>query len=570
WHLFCCEEKAFNKVFYRRRHKNTRRKSGNVSDFCRRWGAQYRYMIVFDADSLLTGPCMLRMVQAMEANPRLGILQTMPQLVNASSFLSRMQQFASHLYGPIFGAGLHFWQLGDAQFWGHNAIIRIELFMKHCQLPILPGKPPLGGEIFSHDIVEAALMCRAGYEVWLTWDLTGTYEECPPSLLDELIRARRWCQGNLQHSSLVFANGFPGIHRLLFVNGIMFYASALLWLIYLLCSSAQAVAEAVILPSYFPETQTLFPVWPALYSTWMLPLFACTLILLFLPKFLALILVACKGQASHFGGFFKMTLSILIEICVSTLLAPIRMLSHSFFVISTVLGWGVGWNPQNRDDRGTPWGDALRFHWWHTLLGAIWGWFMWLVNPGFFWWFSPIVAGLVLAVPLSVWTSRTSLGAAARSAGLFLAPVELAPPHELTAMLDKRHSPTPYTPFDISEHSGFIRAVVIPYVHFLHISLLKHRRVPTPERQARIDELMKKALAEGPDALTRPERMCILNSADALHELHQKVWGLEDSPQAMAWGVCRSLPRPPVPEMEETENMASEPAAGGLSAQPRP
>ncbi|HIU16919.1 MAG TPA: glucans biosynthesis glucosyltransferase MdoH [Candidatus Avidesulfovibrio excrementigallinarum] len=551
WHLFCCEENAFNKVFYRRRKKNTRRKSGNVADFCRRWGRLYRYMIVFDADSLLTGPCMLRMVQAMEANPRCGILQTMPQLVNASSLFSRMQQFASRLYGPVFGAGLHFWQLGDAQFWGHNAIIRVDLFMKHCQLPILPGKPPLGGEIFSHDIVEAALMCRAGYEVWLAWDMTGTYEECPPSMIDELIRARRWCQGNLQHGSLVFANGFASIHRMLFINGIMFYASALLWLGYLICSSAQAVAEAFILPAYFPDALTLFPVWPTLYSTWTLPLLGCTLILLFLPKLLTLILVTARGEASDFGGFIRLVLSILGEIILSTLMAPVRMLAHSTFVISTILGWGVGWNPQNRSDQGTSWGDAIRFHWWHSLLGLIWGWFMWLVNPGFFWWLSPIVTGLVLAIPLSVWTSRVSWGRAARRCGLFLAPVELVPPAELTVMLDKRHSPTPYTPFDIPERCGFLRAVVIPYVHFLHLSLLRHKRKPTPERLARFDALIDKALRLGPDSLSKADRMKILSDPERLHELHRKVWGLDDSPQAMAWGVCRT----PEPQNARTHTL---------------
>ncbi|MBR3881610.1 MAG: glycosyltransferase, partial [Mailhella sp.] len=54
WQEFCQRENAFGHVFYRRRRNNTKRKSGNVADFCRRWGAHYRYMIVFDADSVMS------------------------------------------------------------------------------------------------------------------------------------------------------------------------------------------------------------------------------------------------------------------------------------------------------------------------------------------------------------------------------------------------------------------------------------------------------------------------------------------------------------------------------------
>ncbi|MBQ8744443.1 MAG: glucans biosynthesis glucosyltransferase MdoH [Mailhella sp.] len=204
WHEFCRRENAFGHVFYRRRRNNTKRKSGNVADFCRRWGAHYRYMIVFDADSVMSGRTMVRMVKSMELHPDIGILQTPPLAVNMNSLVARVQQFANHLYGPIFATGLHFWLLGDAQFWGHNAIIRTKPFIEHCELPSLPGHGPLAGDIMSHDFVESALMRRAGYGVWLAYDLDGSWEESPPSLIDELIRDRRWCQGNLQHSRLIF------------------------------------------------------------------------------------------------------------------------------------------------------------------------------------------------------------------------------------------------------------------------------------------------------------------------------------------------------------------------------
>ncbi|WP_298068048.1 glucans biosynthesis glucosyltransferase MdoH [uncultured Mailhella sp.] len=542
WDRFCREENAYDHVFYRRRRNNTKRKSGNVADFCRRWGAKYAYMIVFDADSVMSGTTMVRMVKAMEKHPEMGMLQTPPLAVNMHSLIARVQQFANHLYGPIFGTGFHFWLLGDAQYWGHNAIIRVAPFIRHCQLPTLPGRGPLGGDILSHDFVESALMRRAGYGVWLAYDLGGSWEESPPSLIDELIRDRRWCQGNLQHSRLIFSGGLFSPHRALFINGIMSYASALLWLAFLVFSSIQAVTEAFIPPSYFPSAPTLFPVWPTWYPQWALLLLGSTCVMLFLPKIFAIVLLAAKGGASRFGGLGKVCFSVLGEVLISTMLAPIRMIFHSLFVVSTLLGWKVSWNTQNRSDQGTSWGDAIRFHWWGTLLGLLWGGFMWLINPGFFWWFSPIVFGLVFSIPLSVFTSRTSWGLAARRMGLFITPSELHEAPEQADMHAVLARPEPYSPFTIEASRGFTRAVVIPSVHALHIALVRRRKWVRPigeEREKARRSLLEQALLKGPFRLSRQEKSAILMDPRLLNELHHKVWAL-DPDRGKDWGVEQS------------------------------
>jgi membrane glycosyltransferase len=141
----------------------------------------------------------------------------------------------------MFAAGMHYWQLGDSPYWGHNAILRIEPFRKHCALPRLSGKPPFGGDILSHDFVEAALLGRAGWSIWLAFDLPGSYEETPGSLLEEMQRDKRWCQGNLQHLRLLFTEGLSSVHRALFLNGIFSYVSAALWLGFLVASTGEAV-----------------------------------------------------------------------------------------------------------------------------------------------------------------------------------------------------------------------------------------------------------------------------------------------------------------------------------------
>ena len=182
WLDVCKRVKGFGRIFYRKRKVTLNKKSGNVADFCRRWGATYRYMIVLDADSVMTANSLISLVRLMEQNRNVGIIQTVPQLVMGRSLFSRIQQFAARVYGPLFSAGSSYWHLGSGSYWGHNAIIRVKPFMEHCALPGLPSTSSLGGMILSHDTVEAAFMRAAGYGVWLAYDLGGSYEEGPPDL----------------------------------------------------------------------------------------------------------------------------------------------------------------------------------------------------------------------------------------------------------------------------------------------------------------------------------------------------------------------------------------------------
>ena len=209
------------KVHYRWRQHHIKRKSGNVADFCRRWGRDYEYMVVLDADSVMTGECLVRLTRLMEANPGAGIIQTAPKAFGREALFARIQQFGTAAYGPLFTAGLHFWQLGEAHYWGHNAILRVAPFMQHCALGRLPGDGALSGEILSHDFVEAALMRRAGWGVWIAYDLDGSYEEVPPNLIDELARDRRWCLGNLMNLRLFRLEGVHPAHRAVFMIGVM-------------------------------------------------------------------------------------------------------------------------------------------------------------------------------------------------------------------------------------------------------------------------------------------------------------------------------------------------------------
>jgi len=521
---------ARGRIFYRHRKANLKRKSGNVADFCRRHGRLYTYMAVFDADSVMSGETLEGMVRIMERNDRIGILQTAPACFGRDTLLGRLQQFANRVYGPMFAAGLHFWQLGDAQYWGHNALIRIEPFMRHCGLPRLSGKPPLGGDILSHDFVEAALMRRAGWGVWLAFDLPGSWEECPPNLLSELKRDRRWCQGNLQHLRLLFTEGLFPAHRVLFLNGAMSYASALLWFLFLMLSSAEAVVEAIVGPVYFTASKTLFPAWPVWQPMWAVVLLATTGVLLFLPKILSFLLLVFKTrQAPRFGGVFRLLAGILLEVVFSALLAPIRMLFHSKFVCMILLGRKIGWGAQQRDDRRTPWRDAMRFHGGGAIFGLLWGGVVWLYSPEFFWWISPIVIPIVLSVPLSVLTSRRDLGQWLRGKKLLLIPEETEPAPEIrdVARFTREMEETPVF-LDLPREAGFLRAVLDPRINALRRSLLaRHARHVNAEEASRREELTKSVLQHGPGILTPAQQLTLLRDPSGLALLHQHAWALE-------------------------------------------
>ena len=412
------------KLYYRRRAKNVARKSGNIEDFCNRWGAEYDYMIVLDADSLLAGKTMVKMVQLMQANEHTGIIQAPPQCINKKSWFARMQQFAGKVYGPIVSAGLAYWQVGDSNYWGHNAIIRVKAFMQCCGLPVLKGRKPFGGHILSHDFVEAALISRGGWSAWLLPELKGSYEECPPTMIDFAIRDRRWCQGNMQHMKVLISKGLHPVSRVHFIIGIMSYLSSPLWLSFLLVGLAIALGREFFPPVYFSETRSLFPDWPIFDKVGTISLFVISMVMLVLPKFMGLIIYYRQEKRASKGALK----STLLEIVCSALTAPIMMMFQSKFVWDIFAGKDSGWNTQNRDDAATSFQTAFSRHIWHTVLGIVTTLVVWFYAHELFWWMLPITLGLMLSIPISMLTSQESVGKWFLRHGWFVIPEEVREP----------------------------------------------------------------------------------------------------------------------------------------------
>ncbi len=403
-------------VYYRLRQRRTHRKAGNVADFCRRWGSDYRYMVVLDADSVMSGDCLVSMVKLMEANPEAGIIQTATQSIGHDTLHARAQQFASRMTGRLFTLGMQFWQLGESHYWGHNAILRVAPFMKHCALAPIKGTGGMSGGIMSHDFVEAALMRRAGYQVWLASDLVGSYEQQPPDLLAELQRDRRWCQGNLQNARLIAEPGIHPVHRAMFGTGAMAYLSAPLWLCFLTLGTALWLSGSHIVADWLLIPSELVGLW-----VW-------TLCMLFLPRILGIAAVLIKNEQASFGGTFSLLRSSLLETLIALLQAPIRMLAHSLFVAASLTGLKLDWKSPPREAAAVPWCDALQHFAPMSVVIAMLALGIAAIDARALVWLLPVGLPLLLAIPMTVLTSQVGMGRVMRAKNYLLIPEEAKSP----------------------------------------------------------------------------------------------------------------------------------------------
>jgi membrane glycosyltransferase len=418
-------------VYYRRRTDNHHKKAGNIADFVTRWGGAYEHMVVLDADSYMKGETLVALADAMDADPKAGIIQSLPFLHGRWTLYARMQQFAGRVYGPLIANGLSTWHGRDGNYWGHNAIIRVRAFAEAAGLPELSGRKPFGGHVLSHDFVEAALIRRAGWAVYMIPSLGGSYEETPPNLVELATRDRRWAQGNLQHMKIVSGAGFHWVSRIHLVQGIMSYLASPLWLLLLTTGLVLSTVAKYAQTDYFPEGFSLFPVWPVFDPERALRLFGLTMIVLFVPKILAVIAaMGNKALRQGCGGAGGLLASFVAESLLSALLSPVMMLIQTRFVADIFLGRDSGWKAQNRGGESPPLSRLMLRHSAHMAIGVAVGLMAFLISSDTLLWLSPIVAGLVLSGVISWATGLTATGKWAWRKNIFRIPEEPALPEE--------------------------------------------------------------------------------------------------------------------------------------------
>ena len=504
------EHVADCRIFYRHRSENRARKSGNIADFCEHWGDRYRFMIVLDADSLVDGQTMTTMTDRISANPKLGILQVPPVPVGRSSLFARIQQFSADVYGPIYAKGFSIWAGGDGNYFGHNAIIRVDAFKQFCHLPILPGAAPLGGEILSHDFVEAALMLKNGYQVQVATDIDGSYEECPTTIRDFAQRDQRWCQGNMQHIALMLSEGLKPFSRLHFLTGILSYVSAPIWIAFMVVS----VAALALSHSYDLLRGH------AAYLT--AGLFIASMGMLLAPKVYGL-LTTTIDRKRKFGksNWFSLTISVLLETVFSILLAPIFAIYHSTFVASVFTGRSVQWKAQQRDERGVSWAEAGSSFWKMTLIGfvstALVGW----LTPSLVFWYSLFSMGLMLSIPLAVIAASSNIGVALRSLGILSARSEIQVPSVVTGR-DRWQEQIESTP--VEDPELLFQQVVLDeatmHSHCRMLYLTNNERSLSTETQSYLEGVKSEGdLSSMPDKI----RFEVLTNPDALMALGEAL-----------------------------------------------
>lgn len=501
------EEGLEGRIHYRRRKQRAGRKAGNVADFCERWGDEYEYMVVLDADSVMTGRALVTLLRRMNGSPGLALLQTVPRIVGGRTWYARAQQFAAAAYGPTFLAALEYWQEEGGNFWGHNAIIRIEPFRRHCALPLLPGPGIFGGEVLSHDFVEAGLLRAAGWEVRLARDLVGSYEEGPQSIIEAAKRDRRWCEGNLQHVLFLFAKGFRSRTRVHLSTGILGYISSPLWLLLIIASFFLLGWRA---NGGFGE-QTLPGILLLLWTAFML----------FVPKLLCFLDRILEGRAKRFGGIGLFANGVVAETLMGFLLAPINMWFHTQFVIANLIGKKVRWNAQNRNADKTEWSVAWSVHRNHVVLGGVLLLLGWLMGgEGALAFICPVSGPLLLSPVISRLTSH-----AARQR-LFTIPEETAPVPEVTRALAEEH---PFFAIETGIHELFERVVVEPRFNACYLAGL-----PEEEGTAKEGE-MKKILQKESGELEEAQILKLLASSSRLNDLHLAVWEAADDELHESW-----------------------------------
>ncbi|MEM7578190.1 MAG: glucans biosynthesis glucosyltransferase MdoH, partial [Planctomycetota bacterium] len=557
------------RIYYRRRHDNRARKSGNLEEWATRFGSHATFMLVLDADSVMDGDTVVEMAHRMAHEPEVGILQAPPTPVGRTSLFARCQQFAARVYGEVFTTGFSVWTSQDGNYYGHNALIRVQPFLEHCGLPLLPGKPPLGGEILSHDFVEAALMRKAGFTVKIAYDLTGSYEECPTSLLDFAQRDQRWCQGNLQHMRLVIARGFHPLSRVHLAMGVMSYVASPLWLMFMLVSLLVVATKPWFVdPADIGSVVSpLDPMSPALVG---FLLFAAVMLMLLIPKFYAVCLLLQRpALLKAHGGELATVGGAIVEVIVSVLISPLMMLYHSRFVLTTLRGKTVNWGKQNRDESALGWAEAWEDHRWHMGLGLAALAVVWLAAPSLLMWSLPVLVGLVFAVPIAKLMSSASAGAWLRDRGLLLIPEESMQPRVLQRFNQalRRTGALRERAADVDPRD---RVIADPALLKLHLNILADNDEPRPlPEDFLLDVATEKAVNHGIADLPRDAQSAILSSPESLARLHRYAWATwpAETLASIARQPLATLLRDnPVADLEDAKaTLSHEPSAGPLT-----
>ena len=397
---------AAARIHWRRRTDNAGFKAGNVREFCARCVDDYDAMIVLDADSFMRAGAILQLARIAEAFPKIGILQSLVVGAPSRSVFARLFQFGMRAGMRSYTMGASWWTADCGPFWGHNALVRIQPFLEHCDLPSIGGRP-----ILSHDQLEAALMRAAGYEVRVLPVEAGSYEENPTEMVEFSNRDLRWCQGNMQYWRLVGLPGLLPVSRFQLAWAISMFVGL---------PASQLLLLLAALKPFDGEPAAAFPVQSAI------AIYFVYLAIGLAPKLAGYADVLLGRETARYGGAGRFLVGAFCEIVASWLLSAATGFRTSLFLIGLPFGRDLSWGAQHRDAHEVSWRAAAAAFWPGALFGLVLIALLAMGAPAAIAYLLPFVAGLIVAIPFAKFTASVDLGAGMSAAGLCATPEEVA------------------------------------------------------------------------------------------------------------------------------------------------
>ena len=390
-------------ITYRRRESRAGFKAGNIRDFCERWGADYAFAIVLDADSTMTAAAMLRLVRIMQVEPRIGILQTLVTGLPSASAFARIFQFGMRL-------GMRSYTLGAATAGrlrpgpGPQRDPEARAVHRALRAAGAPGKAaarrPRVEPRSARSGAHAPRGLRGARAARRGWKLGGESAGA-----DGIHPARSaLVPGQTQDFRFLAMPGLKPVSRCQLVLAIAMFLGAPAWLGFIVLG---LVRDA-------PFRSDLG-----------IALFLLMLAMSLAPKAATLAdVVARRDSRRAYGGTPRIAASAVLEFALSILIAPVCAVAVTFFVLGLPFGRGVTWNAQQRDAEGLPFRAAARRLWLQTVLGIVLAASCWYVAPDAVWFWAPLIVGLAGAIPIAMLTAHPRAGRALVASGVCRVPEE--------------------------------------------------------------------------------------------------------------------------------------------------
>lgn len=506
------------RFIYRRRSVNTAAKIGNVTDFIKRWGNQYKYMIMLDADSIVPGETMLKMARMMEGRDKIGIIQASLTMVYRNTLFAKMGRFICSLTLRIGLYGVYYFYMGQGYYYGHNAIIRTSAFAEHCALPMLKKRGPwASGKPISHDYVEAALLDGAGFEIWTLPEL-DSFEELPSNLIDDIIRETRWMYGSFMYFRVFMASRIKFLYKArLLTSGINYFNSIFGW-IFLIFG---LFGLRYIFENPFRTYSIMSKYW-LVFAFSMGFLVVSILARVVLPFFYLL----KTRQVYLFGGWSKLIPSYFFYFIYSLLIGMLHMAQFTRIIFYWLKGEKINWGEQSREDRSLSWAEAFRHFWWVSALGLILAYLVsnWvfvadtefvqqvlhITKWGLLFWYIPTLSGFILSVWLVRFLSMEI--PLLDKMGWFSCPQDVSPHFVLTRTKALEMEMAVRVPETITA----LDAVENPFFYHQHRAGLVDR----PRKFAYRKEMLKKSFFE----LSPREKFAVFSDRLLFDEFHARFW----------------------------------------------